>query len=132
VYRWVEHTSELELEIEAATEDDVYGDAVVAMGELLSGDEPAGGDVREREVAVRGGDRAQLLAELLGEIAFLAESERFVPVALERLAAGPSRLEAVVRGHEGDPPHLVKAITYHRLAFEPRDEGWRATVVMDV
>jgi SHS2 domain-containing protein len=132
VYRWVEHTSELELEIEADSEDGVYGDAVAAMGELLSGDEPVDGDESARDLALEAGDRARLLAELLGELAFLAESERFVPLALDRLSASPERLSATVRGREGEPPHLVKAITYHRLAFEPRDGGWRATVVMDV
>src|SRR3954452_5779508 len=43
VFRWAEHTGELELEIEAASEHGVYEDAVRAMGELLGGDRPPRG-----------------------------------------------------------------------------------------
>ena len=132
MYRWVEHTSELELEIEAASAEEVYGDAVGAFAELLSGDEGPASDADRREVAVEAPDDARLLAELLGELAFLAESEGFVPAGLEALDASPGALRATVRGGEGDPPHLVKAVTYHRLAFGPHDGGWRATVVLDV
>jgi SHS2 domain-containing protein len=42
------------------------------------------------------------------------------------------RLTAELLGVRGDPPHLVKAATYHRLALEPGGSGWRATVVLDV
>jgi len=37
-----------------------------------------------------------------------------------------------VVGHRGTPPHLIKAVTLHRLVFEPDDGGWRARVVLDV
>jgi SHS2 domain-containing protein len=141
-FRWAEHTGELELEIEAGSEEAVYAAAVQAMSELLEEAEEADGASRRgarapagataRDVAVEAPDRARLLAELLGELAFLAEIEGFVPEALERLSVDGRRLDASVRGHRGDPPHLVKAVTYHRLAFDPEAEGWRATVVLDV
>jgi hypothetical protein len=38
-----------------------------------------------------------------------------------------------VGGYRADPPHLVKAVTYHRLAFAPAAAGgYEATVVLDV
>jgi SHS2 domain-containing protein len=45
---------------------------------------------------------------------------------------GGGGLAARVHGTVGDPPHVVKAVTYHRLAFEPRGDAWHATVVLDV
>jgi SHS2 domain-containing protein len=130
VYRWAEHTGEVALEIEAADEQAVYADAVAALAELLDDDGDA--EPATREIAVEAGDRARLLAELLAELAFLAEVDGFVPAALERLERGDGRVAATVRGRLGAPPHLVKAVTYHRLAFEPAGGGYRATVVLDV
>ena len=49
-YRWVEHTAELEMEIEAPTEEGVFVDALHALAELL-GDE-GGGSGCLREVAL--------------------------------------------------------------------------------
>jgi SHS2 domain-containing protein len=140
-FRWADHTGELELEIEAGSEEAVYAAAVSAMSQLLEDtDDPGAGRPRDaraaeataREIAVEAPDRARLLAELLGELAFLAETEGFVPEALERLAVDERRLHASVRGHAGDPPHLVKAATLHRLAFDADAGGWRARVVLDV
>jgi SHS2 domain-containing protein len=126
----VEHTGELEVEIEAPTEQGVFEDGFEAMRELLgsAGDEPA----RSREVSIAAPDHAALLAEWLAELAFIAESEGLVPERLAGLELAEDGLRAVVEGSEGAPPHLVKAATYHRLALERREGGWRATVVLDV
>jgi SHS2 domain-containing protein len=120
----------LEVEIEAPTELGVFEDGFEAMRELLgsAGDEPA----RSREVSITAPDHAALLAEWLAELAFIAESEGLVPERLAALELAEDGLRAVVEGSEGDPPHLVKAATYHRLALERSEDGWRATVVLDV
>ena len=125
----MEHTGELEVEIEAPTERGVFEDGFGAMRELLGG---AGSAGRRRDVSIKAADRAALLAEWLAELAFIAESEGLVPARLESLELGEDGLTAVVIGSEGHPPHLVKAATYHRLALERSENGWRATVVLDV
>ena len=131
MYRWVDHTGELELAIEAASEAAVFEDAVAAMGELLGeGAGERGADLQE--FGIEGADRAMLLAELLGELVFRAEMEGFVPCRLASLDLARGCLTAVVEGRPGNPPHLVKAVTYHRLEFAPTDAGWRATLVFDV
>jgi SHS2 domain-containing protein len=129
-YRWVEHTGELELEIDADSERAVFEQGFEAMRELLASGpgEPMG----PRHVSIAAPDHAALLADWLGELAFLAESEGFVPERLSSLELDAGGLEAVVEGSRGDPPHLVKAATYHRLALEPSGAGWRAGLVLDV
>lgn len=129
-FRWIEHTGELELELEAATEAGVFEAAFEAMRDLLSG---AGAAQRiEAPAELTGVDRAVLLADWLGELAFLCETRGLVPDRLERLELTDDRLSATIGGRAGDPPHLVKGATYHRLSFEPADGGWRARVVLDV
>jgi SHS2 domain-containing protein len=82
-------------------------------------------------VRLEAGDDAVLLADWIGELEFLAETAGLYPREADLDVAG-GRLEATVRGTTGDPPHVVKAVTYHRLALERRDGGWHATVVLDV
>ena len=135
MYRWVEHTGELELEIEAAREAGVFEEAFAAIREVLAAEpheEAEHGDQASRAVEVSAADRATLLAEWISELAFLAETEGLVPVRLARLELADRRLWATVEGYVGSPPHLVKAVTYHRLEFERAGDGWRATVVLDV
>ena len=135
VYRWVNHTGELELELEAATEHGVFEEALAALGGLLAergGEEETGAEPTRHQVSASAPDRATLLAEWLSELAYLAESEGFVPARAERLELTGKALEATVVGRRASPSSLVKAVTYHRLGIWEEDETWRARVILDV
>jgi SHS2 domain-containing protein len=131
-YGWGEHTGELELWVTAASEAEVFVEALRALAELLGSEEGESGAVEARLVAVEGGDHARLLAGWLEELAFLAETEGLVPERAEELRLAPAGVSARIVGHIGSPPHLIKAVTLHRLAFERDVDGWRALVVLDV
>jgi SHS2 domain-containing protein len=130
VFRWVDHTSELELEIEAPSEEAVFSEALAALAELVS---DAAGPPVTREVQVAADDRALLLVEWLSELVYLSELEELVPERIAALELTEGRLRATVQGHRGRPRHLVKAVTLHRLELSGDDDaGWRARVVLDV
>jgi len=130
VYRWADHTAEVEFEIEADSEQQVLEDALHALAELLGFSEGSGDE--HRTIAANAPDRPALLAAWLEELVFLAESEGFVATRLEQLSLARDSLHATVGGELGDPPPLVKAVTYHRLEFAPTDRGYFARVVLDV
>jgi len=128
-YAWGDHVGELELAIMARSREAVFAEGARALGELLGDGD---GDAEVRAVAVEGRELPALLAGWLEELVFLAETEGFVPAAVRSLELGDGGVQAVVAGRRGSPPHLVKAVTYHRLAFEPDGEGWYARAVLDV
>ena len=132
MFRWEEHVGELKLCVAAASETGVFAEALRGLRDVLEEDGNAPAAAEERAIALQGGDRAVLLAEWLGELAFLAETEAFVADEVAALDLDAAGLRARVRGHEGHPPHLVKAVTYHDLRFERAAGGWRAQVVLDV
>jgi SHS2 domain-containing protein len=128
-YEWLDHTAELELRIEAPSEELVFHAAMHAFAELLG---PAAGPPQTHELEVSAADRGALLAEWVEELVFLAETERFVPLSAD-IVLRDSSLRAGVSGQTGEPRPLVKAATYHGLAFEQRADGvWQARVVLDV
>jgi SHS2 domain-containing protein len=132
MYRWVEHTAELELQIDAESDRELFADALDAFEGLVGGD-PVGEPARhEVFVLAEGPDPASLLVEWIEELVFLAETEDFVPERLVSLEVGGTELRAEVEGRRGKPAHLVKAVTYHGLVVEERDGGWHARVVLDV
>jgi SHS2 domain-containing protein len=130
VFRWVEHTAELELEIEAPTTEAVFEEALAALAELVrDGD----GSPTTWKIALEADDLPMLLVDWLQELIYLGETKGFVPERIASLELEESRLDATVEGHAGEPRHLVKAVTLHRLHLRPDDEGgWRARVVLDV
>jgi SHS2 domain-containing protein len=131
-YGWGEHTGELELWVTGPSEAEVFAEALRAMAELLGDEDGEARVVAAHAVVVEGADRARLLAGWLEELAFLAETEGLVPERAEELRVAPGAVSARVVGFRGAPPHLIKAVTLHRLAFDRSADGWRARVVLDV
>jgi SHS2 domain-containing protein len=130
VHRWVEHTAELELELEAPTQEALFADALRAFGELVARD--GAGDAVTHDVRVTAADPAALLVEWLDELVFLAETQDFVPERVTALELRDGELRATVEGRRGEPAHLVKSVTYHGLELGRGESGWRARVVLDV
>jgi SHS2 domain-containing protein len=129
-HRWAEHTAELELHLEAASEEQVFVEALEALAELL-GDGTEGEKVTF-DVDLEAADDAALLAAWIDELVFRAETEDLVPDRIERLSLARGRLVARVCAHRAAPRHVVKGTTYHRLALTREDGGFRACVVLDV
>lgn len=106
----------------------MFLDALRAFAEVVG---EGAGDERAFEVELDAPDGAALLARWLEELVFLAETEGFVPGDAE-FDLGENRLSGVLRGRIGEPSPLVKAVTYHGLAFEEHNGRWRARAVLDV
>jgi protein archease len=128
MYRFVDHTAELEVELESETAEGALLEALRALAELLG---PADGDVVERAVDLSAGDLPALLAAWLDELLYLADAERLVPVGATLELSG-SHLTGIVRARKGEPRPLVKAATLHRLRLRPENGTWRGRVVLDV
>jgi SHS2 domain-containing protein len=132
MYRFVDHTAELELELEADSAEGVLEEALRAFAELVEDeDAPRAGEAVERDVDVAAADLPGLLAAWLDELLFLADAEQLVPESAD-VSITESRAKGVVRARRSEPRPLVKAITLHRLRFRAENGVWRARVVLDV
>ena len=130
MYRWVDHTAEVELLVEAEHEEGVFSEALSALGELMSDEGTA--ETATYEVSAAAPDHAALLVEWLNEVVYLAETEALVPERVERLRLDERGIESTVSGRRAAARPLVKAATYHRLELAETNGSWRATVVFDV
>ena len=102
----MEHTAELELEIESSSEPGVFAEALSALAELLD-DADRDQTRASRRVAAEARDRPALLAAWLEELVFLAESEGFIAEELEEIELSPGALSSRISGRLGGPPPLV-------------------------
>jgi SHS2 domain-containing protein len=110
----------------------VLVEALSAIRELIGDESHPGEPEVAHELEVEASDRAALLAAWIEELVFLAERHGAVPERVDRLELRECRASATVRARPGRIRHLVKAVTYHELAFERSGEGWRAYAVLDV
>lgn len=136
-YRVFDHTADLGVAVFAATREQLYADAALALFDLLAELAP----VREaaaREITVTGGDPADLLVNFLREALFAWNGEGFLMKSCLVREAGPQRLTALLRGEAFDPARHrikqeIKAVTYHQAEVcQTAAGGWTARVIFDV
>ena len=82
-------------------------------------------------------DLEALLVDWLNHLLYLFDMDGFLGRDFQVESLTAERLEARVIGESFDPdrhPELtgVKAATYHQLSIVPVEDGWQATVVLDL
>jgi SHS2 domain-containing protein len=131
-YRFVDHTAELQLELESPTRAAVFEEAVLALAEVLGRGAAPKGALRLRELVVAAKDDPALLAAWLDELVFVAETEGLVPRRVESIDVDRDRVRSLVSFVVAEPIHVVKGVTYHDLRLWRDDVTWRGRVVLDV
>ncbi len=129
-YRFVEHTAELGLELEASSLEDLLAEAARAFAELVAGS--GSGAPARHVVELEVIEERTIVADWLNELVYLADASGFVPRRLGSFARTRTQIRAEVLGYEDEPRPLLKAVTYNDLELEDGHGGWRARVVLDV
>lgn len=129
-HRLLEHVGEVELALEAESQEGLFTEATAAFRELVDGSTPRG-EVLRREVALPAASDELLLVDWLNELVFLSEVEGFVPERVEALELADGLRSAVV-GTRGHPRPLVKAATLNGLDVSCNAGVWHAHIVLDI
>ena len=137
-FEWREHTAELELVVFAASEEQLFQEALRAFTGLVALEEH--GDPASFEIQLEGNDRGGLLVQWLDEMIYLADAHSFLPDVADPLMLRPDGVAATIRGRRRRYQPLVKAATYHGLDYRRLEssgdstdpERWEAHVVVDV
>lgn len=135
-YSILEHPADIGLEAHGKSLKEVFEYAAVGLMSIVvdpTGIEP----VEQRFLTVTATDLENLLVKWLSEILYLYDGQEFVvaEVTIERIA--PTGIEAIVSGDIIDPgKHQfrtdVKAVTYHQLKVEEKQEGCMVRVFFDI
>jgi SHS2 domain-containing protein len=129
------NVGELVLRVSAPGRRGVYREAVRGLGhEIAAGGHAAAHGAERRPVAVDAADGDVLLADLLNEAIFIAETEGLVPCGLEvrRLECGRLDGDLLLARPSVAPRHVVKAATYHDVRVWHETGTWWGNVVLDV
>ncbi|MBV8452540.1 MAG: archease [Deltaproteobacteria bacterium] len=135
LYRELDHTGDLGIEVTAPTRSELFRRAALALAALLA--EPPNIECAERRtIEITAGDDIDLMHDLLTELlqlfaaddfiwrgAMVGEQGRTLHVSLEGESFDPSR---------HTPRGEIKAVTYHQLTVENVSNQWRARIIFDV
>lgn len=135
-YTTFEHTADVGIEATGADLPEVFAESARGLMALLVED-PGTVEVDETHtVELTAEEDDVLLFDWLSELLYLFSVGGLVTRRCE-IQVTSGRLVARVEGGRFDPDHHrgrfeVKAITYHELALEPTDSGWRGRFIVDI
>ncbi|MBA7696757.1 Protein archease [subsurface metagenome] len=140
VWEALEHTSDLELLIRGASEEELFANAAEALLAQIVEPESVG-ESEQRRIEARSESVEERFLDWLRELLYCVITQGFLVhhaegVRLSRVG-DQYRLEAVVCGEMLDLGrhnllHEVKTVTYQDFLYGKEGDLWRARVVFDV
>ncbi len=135
MYEVFEHTADLGLRVRGPDLETLFAEAGRGLTSLIV--DPATIELRQSAAfRIEGRELDYLLFDWLNELLFAFEKDRLLygEFVVSRDAEGVS---VAARGEPLDLDrhvldHEVKAITYHALKVEQRDNGWLAELIVDI
>ena len=135
-YRQIAHTADVAYRIRGRSLAEIYVNAAEAMMATIT-DRRRLMPRETRLIEVEAPDREALLVSWLNYLLYLYDVDGFLGRIFDIVELSDERLQAVARGEIFDPDRhvaktAVKAATYHHLEITSRNQGWQATVILDL
>jgi SHS2 domain-containing protein len=136
-YQELDHTADVGVVVRGQSAEQTLCRLVLALSALLAG----GGAVREERelvVEVAAAERAEMAIDVLRELLYRFDSERFLPSSCETLWFDPERGAQLLVGLGAYDPEAhaegieLKAVTWHAARFEQEGGEWVAQIVFDI
>lgn len=136
-FRYLDHPSDIGVEVEGESMEDLFLIATQAMLSVISDRDKAEGEeeVAKREIHLEEKSRDELLHSYLSEILWLVFQEGFFPVEIEIDSIGENSIDAVLSGvsiNQEDMKSEIKAVTYHQLKIQLENGKLFTRIIFDV
>ena len=135
-YQIIDHTADLGIVVKGVDVKDVFIRTGYAMTDLM-----VKADISEkgakRKVLVEGEDFPDLMVRWLSEILYLFDGEHLLVSAIEISSISSIQLQSTLtvvplkRGHH-EILREIKAVTYHQISVERKNDGWEARIIFDI
>ncbi len=136
-YELLDHTADAKFRAYGKTLDDAFSNAVTGMIAIIAPPEEIGSDV-EKHIRIEGIKKESLLFDLLDEVLFLYDVEKFLPhKTVLRITHDNTTGKFVVEGiMHGEMPTKIsgnlKAITYSEMIIDEKPGNVMIQVVIDI
>lgn len=135
-HRMLPHTADMGIEAWAPQPEELFVAAAQGLREMLFGRAKIAGQEQHR-VRLEADNPAELLVSWLNEILYSFEVHKLAPAAFHIDSLQGGCLQATILGEAFDPERhpmqrQVKAVTYHQLILEQRQDNWYAKVYVDL
>jgi SHS2 domain-containing protein len=134
IFREIEHTADLGIEVEADSRTEVFWRAAMAIAQLMVDTANVRG-VERREISIPAADDAELMHDMLVALLQLFVTDGFIWSAVD--IDDRDGLKVGLLGERFDRSRHefyqeIKAVTYHQLSVQNAGGRWSARIIFDI
>ena len=138
-FKFIEHTADIAVIVEGDSPEELFTASAEAFAESIAGkfipSEPVTYDL-----ILSAETNEELLVEFLNELNYLAEVKKLIYAEAQRVAISVKdnifELTARIKLHKLEPGYVldneIKAITYHQMKIEFKDNIYSTRIVFDI
>ena len=134
-YEILDHTADTGIEARAESLPDLIEDLATGMFAIMAEADPCPG-AEAITIEVNAPTEEDLVVEVLSELLYESEVEDLILCGFRVKMTSSHRVEVSASGVPTSEVELtgppIKAVTYHDVTVEERDDGWFAKVYFDV
>lgn len=133
-FQEINHTADLELNVWAENLPELFTQSALGMYHLAQVVLREEGDQRvSREIELEAFDRESLLIAFLDELLFFLEDEQLAFPELDLNLPKGTTLQANMHGYPVLEQHRdIKAVTFHQLEIQKKQDGYTVNIVFDI
>jgi SHS2 domain-containing protein len=134
--KYIDHTADEGIIVTAPDLETLFARAATGMFTILT-DINSVRETQQVEIRLQAGDLEELMVKWLSELNFRLQDEGVLFRSFNVREVSPTRLLAEASGEQVDPDRHelyteIKAVTYHELEVEKKDNNWQAKVIFDI
>jgi len=135
-YTILEHPADIGIEARGVNLIEAFKQSAIALISIIL-DMSNLDLIEKKDIKIIALDYEQLLVKWLNEILYLYDGDNFIPVNINIKNLSPTFLEAEVQGEKFNPQkhHTkmdVKAITYHQILVQEKENDCLVRVYLDI
>ena len=135
-WKFLPHTADVRLYVEADTLEELYSAAVLAMNEILREDSCSDDSEygTQEELSIKSFDSTTLFIDFLSDVLTLSHQLKALFCKVEMISLDNNQLEARIYGKKVPEFHDdIKAVTYHEAEVKINKNGnWESIVIFDI
>ena len=135
-YELIDHTADFGIRVFGTDLKNLFENAAHALFHMIA-NVPLADQASEYDIELEGEDLPDLMAIWMRELLFFWTGREMLVSGAEIKSLSENSLSGKVRAVCFDPDiheirHEIKAVTYHNLSVDRTDDGWEATLILDV
>jgi SHS2 domain-containing protein len=135
-YDFFEHTGDIGISVYGKTHRDLFQNAFRALFAILTKPEQIKPS-QKKMISVKNEGWERLLVSWLSEYLYLFETGHWLFRTCEIQSLDENRVQAVGWGEKFDPERHeinteIKAVTYHQLSIQKKNDLWETKIILDI